>query len=80
MPDTLDADPLVAGYDGDIAPLGSPDGIVNVADAVIAQQIAIGNLIATQLELNHGDIYPPLAPDGIINVSDLLLIQQMALQ
>lgn len=70
--------PIIA--DGDLAPLGAPDGIVNVADFLIAQRIVIGNLAVTQLELSHGDVYPPGAPDGVLNIQDLLLIQQMVLQ
>ena len=80
--DGVDPDPLVsaAPYDGDLAPLGAPDGVVNVADVLIAQRITLGDLTATQFELDHGDVYPPGAPDGVINIQDLLLIQQMVLQ
>ncbi len=60
--------------DGDIAPLGSPDGQVNAADYLIAQRIALGELTATSLELAHGDLYPPGSADGIINTSDLILL------
>ena len=63
--------------DGDIAPLGYPDGEVNAADYLLAQRIAIGDLTATSLELAHGDIYPVGSPDGKINVSDLILLLQL---
>ena len=63
--------------DGDIAPLGSPDGLINAADYLIAQRIALGELTATSLELAHGDLYPPGSPDGIINTSDLILMLKL---
>ena len=63
--------------DGDLAPLGNPDGIINAADYLIAQRIALGQLTATPLELAHGDLYPVGAPDGVINTSDVLLLLQL---
>ena len=66
--------------DGDLAPLGSPNGFVNSADYLIANRIVLESLTATQLELSHGDVYPPGAPDGVINIQDLLLIQKLVLE
>ena len=66
--------------DGDLAPLGSPDNLVNAADYLIANRIVLENLTATQLELSHGDVYPPGAPDGVINIQDLLLIQKLVFE
>jgi len=66
--------------DGDIAPLGSPDGVINAADYLIAQRIVLGELSATSLELAHGDLYPPASPDGIINTSDLILLLKLVQQ
>lgn len=63
--------------DGDLAPLGSPDGLINAADYLIAQRIAIGDLAATSLELSHGDLYPAGSPDGVINTSDLILLLKL---
>lgn len=63
--------------DGDIAPLGSPDGLINAADYLIAQRIVLGELTATSLELAHGDLYPAGSPDGIINTSDLILLLKL---
>lgn len=63
--------------DGDIAPLGSPDGLINAADYLVAQRIVLGELIATSLELAHADVYPVGSPDGVINASDLILILQL---
>jgi len=62
--------------DGDIAPLGSPDGLVNAADYLVMQRIALGEISATSLELAHGDLYPVGSPDGEINTSDLILLLQ----
>jgi len=75
--------------DGDIAPLGNPDGKVNVGDAVVALRFAL-NLEPghpTADELCHGDVAPldtsvtPNYPigDGKINVGDALVILRKAL-
>jgi hypothetical protein len=63
--------------DGDLAPLGSPDGLINGADYLIAQRIATGELTALPLQFAHGDLYPPGLPDDIIGVPDLLLLLQL---
>jgi choice-of-anchor B domain-containing protein len=76
--DGLDPLPLAFNFaDGDIAPLGAPDGQINAADYLLAVRIALGHVTASALELSHGDVYPPGAPDGLLNVSDLLLIRQL---
>jgi len=77
--DPLDPASWPALADGDIAPLGAPDGQVNAGDYLIAQRIALGLLTATPLELAHGDLYPPGAPDGLINIQDLILMQKLQL-
>jgi hypothetical protein len=79
LPDGVDPDPLIAP-DGDLASYGAPDGVVNVADLLIAQRIIPGLIDPpTPQDLAHGDVYPPGAPDNVINLSDYLLIQQMLL-
>jgi len=65
--------------DGDLAPLGTPDGQINTADYLIATRIVLDLIDPTELELSHGDLYPPDAPDGVINLQDLLLLQQQVL-
>ena len=65
--------------DGDLAPLGSPDGIINTADFLIASRIVSDAVTATDLELSHGDLYPPDSPDGIFNIQDLILLQKLVL-
>lgn len=66
--------------DGDIAPLGSPDGVINAADYLIAQRIAMGELTPAALQLAHGDLYPAGSPDGVINTSDLILLLKLVQQ
>ena len=65
--------------DGDLAPLGAPDGLINSADYLIASRIALGLVNPTDLEFAHGDLYPAGAPDGVINLQDMLLLQQQLL-
>ena len=80
MLDGADLDPLVAHIgDGDLAPRGAPDGIINVADLLIAQQIALGLTTPTAIDRSHGDVYPPGTPDGVIDISDIILIRQLTL-
>jgi len=66
--------------DGDLAPLGAPDGLINAGDYLIAQRIALGELAPTAVELSHGDLYPPGSPDGVINTSDLILLLKLVQQ
>jgi subtilisin family serine protease len=75
-----DADPIPLTFnlnDGDLAPLGAPDGNIDAGDLLVGQRIVLGLVSATSLELAHGDLYPPGAPDGVINLQDLLLLQQL---
>ena len=66
--------------DGDLAPLGAPDGLINTADYLVASRIVLGLVTPTELEYAHGDIYPAGAPDGVINIQDLLLTQKRLLE
>jgi hypothetical protein len=75
--DPLDAGAWPAIADGDLAPLGNPDGNINGADLLIALRIASGDLAALPLQLAHGDLYPAGAPDDVIDLSDLLQLLQM---
>jgi hypothetical protein len=61
--------------DGDLAPLGSPDGNVNAGDVLVGLRIVLGDLMPSSLELAHGD----MNMDGEITLSDLILITQLAL-
>jgi hypothetical protein len=78
--DDIDPIPLTFNYaDGDLAPLGSPDGLVNVADFLICQRIILGSITPSELELAHGDLYPIGVPDGVIDLSDYLNLQNLVL-
>lgn len=65
--------------DGDVGPLGSPDGLLDAGDVLVLQRIVLGQLIPSDIEYSHGDLYPPGAPDGVLNVQDMLLLQQQVL-
>ena len=58
--------------DGDLAPWDNPDGLINAADLLIAEQLALGQRTAGALQYAHGD----MNTDGIIDLADLILIQQ----
>jgi hypothetical protein len=76
--DGSDPIPLLFNHnDGDLAPLGSPDGIINAADALIATRIVMGEVPITDAIKAHGDLYPVGAPDGNITMSDLILIMKL---
>ena len=70
------AGPIYA--DGDVGPLGAPDGRIDGADFLVLSRILSNGVSPTALEYAHGDVYPPGAPDGVLNLHDLLLIQQRA--
>ena len=61
--------------DGDLAPWGAPDGVINTADVLIAIQLAITNRAPGGLQYAHGD----MNLDGVINIVDVLLIQKIVL-
>lgn len=78
--DGVDPIPLDFNFaDGDVAPLGAPDGLINAADYVIYKRILLESVVPGVLELSHGDVYPVGAPDGEINVSDFLLLKNNTL-
>ena len=61
--------------DGDLAPLGSPDGNINAGDILIAVRIGLGTLTPGALEITHGD----MNADGVINLSDIIIITKSVL-
>ncbi|MDH5648057.1 MAG: S8 family serine peptidase [Gammaproteobacteria bacterium] len=65
--------------DGDVGPLGAPDGLINLGDYVVLWRIMMGEIPPTLNDLLHGDLYPAGAPDGYITLPDLLLFKQMLL-
>ena len=75
---------FAATTDGDLAPFGSRDGVVNVGDALVALRIALDLETPSQDDMIHGDIAPLTNdnmsnPDGFINVGDALVILRKAL-
>lgn len=76
--DLVDLYPFYFNYlDGDVAPLNTPDGIINAADHLLMQRFALGEITPANFDLSHGDIYPVGNPDGVINTQDLILHTQM---
>ena len=65
--------------DGDLAPVGVYDGLVNVADYLIAQRMALGVEPQDALAIAHGDLQPIGTSAGVIDTADVLLILQRAL-
>jgi hypothetical protein len=65
--------PEVLIMPGDIAPLGSPDMIINAADYLVAVRYVLGLLTATQDTLDRID----LNSNGGVDAGDLVLLQQM---
>jgi len=59
------------------------DGVVNVVDILLAQQIILNQLTPDAGQLQRGDVAPLVngvpAPDGQFNAGDLLMIQRKAL-
>lgn len=59
------------------------DGVVNNADALLAERIALGLITPTPFQQAAGDVAPLVngvpSPDGVINFQDVLLIQRKAL-
>ena len=61
--------------DGDLAPWDNPDGLIDAADVLIAEQLVLGLRTPGALQYAHGD----MNSDGDINTADLLLITQEVL-
>jgi hypothetical protein len=76
--DATDPIPLTFNFDdGDVAPLGSPDGNINAGDYAVMLRIVLGLVTPGTTELAHGDLYPVGAPDGVIGLPDLLQLLQL---
>jgi glucose/arabinose dehydrogenase len=83
---------IIDMFDGElyrISPFGlftgdiNGDGILNVADLLLATRIALGLLAPTADQLMRADVAPIVngvaAPDGTVNAADVLLIQRIVL-
>lgn len=65
--------------DGDLAPLGMYDGVLNVADYLVAQRMALGLVTQDELAIAHGDLMSSGTSAGVIDTADVLLILQQVL-
>ena len=65
-------DPLTPDSTGDLAPRGSPDGVLNAADVLILQRLLLGQIIPTSIESMIGD----LNSNGGLDTGDLLLLER----
>ncbi|MDH5387591.1 MAG: hypothetical protein OEY06_03970 [Gammaproteobacteria bacterium] len=77
--DPLDVNSLPVFSDADI----NNDGLVNMVDIILAQQIIMGNIGLTSTYLAHGDVAPLVngipAPDGLFTLGDLVVMQRKML-
>lgn len=74
------ADPIPVSFnfeDGDVAPYGSPNSIIDGGDLLVGLQLILGSKQTTDQEKAHMDLYPAGAPDGEITLSDFILLQKL---
>jgi murein DD-endopeptidase MepM/ murein hydrolase activator NlpD len=64
--------------DGDLAPHNVYDGVVNVADYLVALRMSIGLIPQTELDIAHGDMQSNGASAGVIDTGDVILIMREA--
>ena len=55
------------------------DGKVDLADVILAQRIALGQLTPTAAQIAAADVAPDGEPDGIIDAADVARILRKAL-
>ena len=76
--DGVDPIPLTVNVeDGDVAPYGSPNTVIDTGDLLVGIQLVLGIKEITDLERAHMDLYPVGAPDGQITLSDYILLQKL---
>lgn len=77
--DPLDINSVPVTADGDL----NNDGVVNLLDIFLGQQILTGLVPLTADHLAHGDVAPLIgnvpSPDGTFNIGDFVVIQRKAL-
>jgi hypothetical protein len=78
LSDPLDSQSTPEFATGDVAPHGAPDGVVDVADAMVVMRIAAGLISPEQLDLARADVTPLGNPDGVVDISDALMILKKA--
>jgi len=59
--------------DGDV----NEDGVVDVADLALLEQMVLGFVTPTADQIAHGDVAPNGLPDGILNVADVERLGRM---
>ena len=80
LADDIDPLPLTFNFnDGDVAPPGSLDGVVNAADLLVVSRVVLGLIPANTEILAHADLYPAGTPDGVIDLRDLIQVTRLAL-
>ena len=80
-PGCLEDTPCVDGQcvmAGDLAPFGAPDGCIDVSDAVVVLQMAVGEIVPTAEQILVADVAPFGFPDGLVDVGDAVVILQAA--
>jgi hypothetical protein len=78
--DGMDPVPLNFNYeDGDVAPWGSPNSVINAGDLLVCMQFVLGVKAPTNDDLAHGDLHPIGAPDGQINIGDYIQLLKLML-
>lgn len=81
IPDGLDPEPLPNPLpSGDVAPIGNPDGVVNVADYLVVLRHVLGEQTLTPEEFALADLYPQGSPDGVLGMPDLILLLGILMQ
>jgi hypothetical protein len=71
--DPLDTNSIPVIADGDL----NADGLVDIVDVYLAQQIVTDQLLPTQDQLDHGDVAPLVngvpVPDGLFNLGSVVI-------
>ena len=74
--DPLDINSLPVLSDADI----NNNGIADMADIILAQQIILGHIELTSIHLSHGDVAPLIngipSPDGLFTLGDLVVLKR----
>lgn len=79
--DSVDPLPINFNYnDGDLAPIGNLNGLLDAGDLLICYQTIIGLREASVEILTHGDLYPEAGPDGEMTFSDCFILQKLILE
>lgn len=71
----LNANSIPVQADGDV----NLDGLINVADVLLAQRHVLGMALLTPNGIAHADMYPPGGGDGTVTVQDLLLVMRVVM-